>query len=212
MGHDIRTPLNAVIGFADLMQRELHGALGHERYREYANHIRECGVDLLRAAEETLLLTVLLGSPDRLDREAVDLAALVDDTIAGLGPVAGGNYANCECAVPSGLVVLTDKRAMRLALRHLLLSSVAMAPPHAAVLFSGTLDHGVARLDVMVLPAAGDVSTMTAMASTTDADVLLARSILRLMGAELVEGGADATFQFSVLMEAESQTDFFAGA
>jgi signal transduction histidine kinase len=51
ISHDLRTPLNAVIGFSEAMQRELYGPLGHERYRDYAVHIRESGEMLLKAAE-----------------------------------------------------------------------------------------------------------------------------------------------------------------
>ena len=51
ISHDLRTPLNAVIGFSDVMQRELFGPLGHDRYRDYAVHIRESGEQLLRAAQ-----------------------------------------------------------------------------------------------------------------------------------------------------------------
>ena len=61
--HDLRTPLNAVIGFSDVMQRELHGPLGHQRYRDYAAHIRESGALLLQAAEQLLCQSVLPDSP-----------------------------------------------------------------------------------------------------------------------------------------------------
>lgn len=54
IGHDLRTPLNAVIGFSEAMQRELFGPLGHERYRDYAEHIRESGEQLLKTAEAVL--------------------------------------------------------------------------------------------------------------------------------------------------------------
>ena len=54
ISHDLRTPLNAVIGFSDVMQRELFGPLGHDRYRAYAVHIRESGEQLLRTAERML--------------------------------------------------------------------------------------------------------------------------------------------------------------
>jgi two-component system, cell cycle sensor histidine kinase PleC len=49
--HDLRTPLNAVIGFSDVMHRELLGPLGNDRYRDYAVHIRDSGEQLLATAE-----------------------------------------------------------------------------------------------------------------------------------------------------------------
>jgi two-component system, cell cycle sensor histidine kinase PleC len=55
LSHDLRTPLNAVIGFSDVMQRELFGPLGHDRYRDYAVHIRDSGEQLLKATEDILV-------------------------------------------------------------------------------------------------------------------------------------------------------------
>ena len=57
ISHDLRTPLNAVIGFSEAMQRELFGPLGHDRYKDYAVHIRESGEQLLRAAEAMIAQT-----------------------------------------------------------------------------------------------------------------------------------------------------------
>lgn len=57
MQHDLRTPLNAVIGFSQLLEAELHGPFGNERYRSYVSHIRESGQRLLRATETTLTVT-----------------------------------------------------------------------------------------------------------------------------------------------------------
>ena len=47
MSHELRTPLNAVIGFSEILNRELFGALGEQRYRDYARLIHESGEHLL---------------------------------------------------------------------------------------------------------------------------------------------------------------------
>ena len=43
LSHELKTPLNAILGFADAMETESFGPLGHEKYREYAGHIRSSG-------------------------------------------------------------------------------------------------------------------------------------------------------------------------
>ena len=39
ISHELRTPLNAILGFSDIMSNQLFGPLGHDRYREYVEHI-----------------------------------------------------------------------------------------------------------------------------------------------------------------------------
>ena len=54
IGHDLRTPLTAIIGFSDMMWCEMHGPLGSDRYQSYAGHIRDSGVTLLQTIETAL--------------------------------------------------------------------------------------------------------------------------------------------------------------
>jgi His Kinase A (phospho-acceptor) domain len=56
IGHDLRTPLNAVIGFADLMAQEVYGPIGHPKYREYARHVRDSGRALLEVAHNVMAI------------------------------------------------------------------------------------------------------------------------------------------------------------
>ncbi len=47
MSHELKTPLNAVIGFSDLMRQELFGPIENERYRSYVGDVHENGLRLL---------------------------------------------------------------------------------------------------------------------------------------------------------------------
>src|SRR5262249_11865110 len=41
MSHELKTPLNAVIGFSDLMRQELFGPINEPRYQAYVTDIHE---------------------------------------------------------------------------------------------------------------------------------------------------------------------------
>ena len=56
-GHEMRTPLNAVIGFSELMKSELLGPLGHPKYRDYVEHVRCSGERLLVVADALIHAT-----------------------------------------------------------------------------------------------------------------------------------------------------------
>ena len=64
ISHEVRTPLNAIIGFAEVMIGERFGALGNERYVEYMKDIRASGERVLSIINDLLDL-----SQDR-DRQA----------------------------------------------------------------------------------------------------------------------------------------------
>ncbi len=89
VSHDLRTPLNAVIGFSDVMGSELFGPVGDARYRDYIAHIRDSGRELLKSAEDTLAITSLLGSRGNA-ADAINLETLACEAIRAAG-VAGAD-------------------------------------------------------------------------------------------------------------------------
>ncbi len=47
LSHEMKTPLNAILGFTDTMREETFGPLGHEKYDEYAELIHASGKHLM---------------------------------------------------------------------------------------------------------------------------------------------------------------------
>lgn len=62
MNHDLRTPLNAVIGFAQIIENQMFGKV-HPQYLEYAKHIQESGYDLLSKIESLIDAPLAADSP-----------------------------------------------------------------------------------------------------------------------------------------------------
>jgi cell cycle sensor histidine kinase DivJ len=74
LGHDLKTPLNAIIGFSELMKEEVRGPLP-EPYKEYPAIIHESGQDLMLLVDDMLDLAKSEAKAHRLDLEPVDLVA-----------------------------------------------------------------------------------------------------------------------------------------
>lgn len=72
LSHEMRTPLNAVIGFADAMTEETFGPLGHGKYEEYAEHIRASGRHLLDLVSAILDLARIEADRFSLSRAMVE--------------------------------------------------------------------------------------------------------------------------------------------
>lgn len=81
LSHDIRTPLNHIIGFAELMKHETYGPLGDKRYADYVQTIKASGEHLLASFATILELAELESGQKALRQDAVPLDEVVD-TIA----------------------------------------------------------------------------------------------------------------------------------
>ena len=74
LGHDLKTPLNAILGFADLMKAEVRGPMP-KAYQDYPAIIHESGQDLMLLVEDILDLAKAEADGHRLELEPVDLVA-----------------------------------------------------------------------------------------------------------------------------------------
>lgn len=81
LSHDIRTPLNHIIGFAELMRHQTYGPLGDARYAEYVQSIKASGEHLLASFATILDLAELEGGQKPLRSDPIDLDALLDGVV-----------------------------------------------------------------------------------------------------------------------------------
>ena len=86
MSHELRTPLNAIIGFGQVIAGELFGAIGNQRYREYASDILASGEHLLDIIDDLLDLSKIEAGEFTLHEEDLDLVELARDVIKLMGP------------------------------------------------------------------------------------------------------------------------------
>ncbi|MFC3228096.1 sensor histidine kinase [Marinibaculum pumilum] len=80
MSHDLHTPLNHVIGFAELISAEALGPVGTTRYRSYANDIRDSGGDLLTSLQDVLDLSAAEAGRMTFDAQPHGLGDVVQRT------------------------------------------------------------------------------------------------------------------------------------
>jgi two-component system cell cycle sensor histidine kinase PleC len=80
LSHDIRTPLNHIIGFAELMECETYGKMGDPRYAEYVRSIKTSGEHLLNSFAAILDLAELENGQKVLRADTVPLDEVITAT------------------------------------------------------------------------------------------------------------------------------------
>lgn len=81
-------PLNAIIGFADVMIEERFGALGNERYVEYMKDIRASGQRVIAIIDDLLDLSRIESGKMELSFASQDLNSMVEQCVAVMQPQA----------------------------------------------------------------------------------------------------------------------------
>src|SRR6202012_1000837 len=88
MNHELRTPMNAILGFSELIKSKAFGD-AVDRYVEYAVIIHDSGQHLLALIDGMLDLAKIEGGKLSLKEVDVDLHSLISDLVAEQEIVAG---------------------------------------------------------------------------------------------------------------------------
>jgi cell cycle sensor histidine kinase DivJ len=125
LSHEMRTPLNAVIGYAEAMRAETFGPLGHPKYAEYAGVIRASGGHLLDLVSGILDLARIEADRFALKRERVSPAALAHECASMMRRAAEDAGLKLVTEIADDLPdCLLDPRAVRQILLNLLSNAV----------------------------------------------------------------------------------------
>ncbi|MDR3498486.1 MAG: ATP-binding protein [Parvibaculum sp.] len=124
MSHDLRTPLNAVIGFSDLIRSGIHGPLAPARYAGYIEDIHSSGRHLLSLINDILdLAKVEAGAREFEDRE-VSLGFLVEEALNLVHPQAAKAEVELKADIVPQVDLRSDERALLQILANLLSNAV----------------------------------------------------------------------------------------
>jgi PAS domain S-box-containing protein len=140
ISHEVRTPLNAIIGFAEVMIGERFGALGNERYVEYMKDIRASGERVIAIINDLLDLS-------RIETGKLDLAFanqnlndLVEQCVAVMQPQANRERIIIRTSLAHALPpVVADARALRQITLNLIGNSIHLANAGGQVIVSTAL-------------------------------------------------------------------------
>jgi PAS domain S-box-containing protein len=140
ISHEVRTPLNAIIGFAEVMIGERFGALGNERYVEYMKDIRSSGERVIAIINDLLDLSRIETGRLDLTFASQNLNDLVEQCVAVMQPQANRERIIIRTSLAQTLPpVIADARALRQIALNLIGNSIHLANAGGQVIVSTAL-------------------------------------------------------------------------
>lgn len=148
VSYELRTPLNTIIGFTEILDNQYFGKL-NERQTEYAAGILESSQRLLALINDILDLATIEAGRMMLDVERVDIRQLLDGVLALAGEAAREQelVLKLECPTDIGEIE-ADERRLKHALYNLVGNAIKFSEPGGTITLSARRDSGALLLSV----------------------------------------------------------------
>ena len=129
LAHELRNPLNALIGFSDLLRSEVDGPLGSKTYVEYADIVHTSGQHLLGLTSKTLDLARIGLGQIEMQEAAIPLDPLVQEVFSLFDLAARETDVSLRRRVPRDLpLLIADRQYLNQMLSNLVSNSIKYAP------------------------------------------------------------------------------------
>lgn len=131
LSHDIRTPMNAILGFAELAEKHITNT---EKARTYINHVCSAGRHMLMLIDDILELSELDAKIVRISLKPVELAAVVEECLAQVQKYFDEKHITIAKNLDEGKVsVLLDVPHFQRVLFNILSNAVKFTPNDGSV-------------------------------------------------------------------------------
>jgi signal transduction histidine kinase len=180
ISHEIRAPLSAIIGFADVMIDERFGPLGNERYAAYLKDIRASGERVTAFINDLAELSRVETGKLTLTPTDIQLNELIEQCVALMQPQANRERIIIRTSLaPALATVKADAAALRQIVLSLISTSIRLAQAGGQVIVSSAAaDPGEVALRVR------DTGL-----SLSDAEIAAALEPFRISDETSVSGG-----------------------
>ena len=125
LSHDLRAPLNAVLGWTQLLRREPLDQSARDRALATIEQNAQAQIRLI---EELLDVSRIAGNKMQLERTTLDLTGLVRRSVDAVLPHATECGVDVNAVIGSGILVVGDRRRLEQAMANLLSNALKFTP------------------------------------------------------------------------------------
>ena len=150
MSHEFRTPLNAIIGFSDMIRNQYLGPIENAQYVDYANDISGSSEHLLSMVNEILDIEQIESGTYSITKEPIDIKELAIKGLRYVEQSAATRNIVLEKDVPDDLPSLcADRQSVMQIVTNLLSNAVKFSHDGGNVLLSVDYSDGQFTLKVI---------------------------------------------------------------
>ena len=149
MSHELRSPLNAILGFSEVIADQVFGPQGVDRYEGYAKNIHEAGAHLLALINDILDLSKVEAGELQLTLEPIDLKELIHGSVQLMTPMA--EKRGVQLVVDLGrspLSLVADRRRLRQMVMNVVSNAIKFTLAGGMVMITAHQEQGNIVLDV----------------------------------------------------------------
>ncbi|MCK9202312.1 MAG: HAMP domain-containing histidine kinase [Gallionella sp.] len=147
MSHEFRTPLNAIIGFTEVLQDQIPGPLNAEQL-EYLGDIHDGGLLLQRLINDVLDLSKVEAGRLELFYETFPIAQMVRETITTLRGLVEKKGLDIQWKLPPDLGLITADQIRFKQVLYNLLSNAVKFTDEGVVTVSAAIEDGQLHLTI----------------------------------------------------------------
>jgi signal transduction histidine kinase len=142
LSHELRSPLNAVIGFSEIIAEPELGKIPVAKYAEYAREIRDSSRHLLSIIDDLLDIARIESSSIEITQESICAEAMFDTVTRSLAPLAEKRGVTLACQQSNvQTMLLADPRLVRQILTNLVTNAIKFTPSGGEVTIGSDLVH-----------------------------------------------------------------------
>jgi len=147
MNHEVRTPLNAILGFAEMLRRGRKGQLNPDQLH-YVENIENGGRHLLELVNDSLDLSRLEAGKMTLEPVDLSLRHLIEEAVAQVQPLAETREIELAVDCRPTLTVRADRRRLLQVIWNLVANAIKFTPTGGKIWLSGRRHATRVQIDV----------------------------------------------------------------
>ena len=142
LSHHLRTPMNAVIGFSDMLRSEVLGPIGNPKHKDYINDIHDSGTRALQIINEILDVSQAEAGMLTLSKTDVDIQEALADCLQNHGEAAAQRGVTLTPRISETLPRMRcDSARLQQILDQLLSNALRHTPANGQITLSADIEE-----------------------------------------------------------------------